>query len=209
MHCSARSSGRSVAHSGGHHGSGKETLGKEQSLQEKPAQQEDAIFCESFGCCPLVALAAWSMLEKQGHMPPGGTIEHLLWTLQFIKVCGETHTICRLCGVNSASPCHYHDVRHCGQHFCRLILRYHGTSFFSDLASTEKQAWKHIPFETKYIKFCKSRVFGHMAQTQFAAVVSNLYDRLDLLKRLLVIHTLTTLASTLFSMLTGQPNVTS
>jgi hypothetical protein len=73
-------------------------MGKEQCVQKKFAQQQDALFRESFGCGPLVALNAWSMLEKQGQMPPGGTTEHLLWTLQLMKVYGKTHTLCRLCG---------------------------------------------------------------------------------------------------------------
>jgi len=71
---------------------------KSNPYKRNSAQQEDALFRESFGCGPLVALVAWCMLEKQGHMPPGGTIEHLLWTLQFMKVYGKTHTLCRLCG---------------------------------------------------------------------------------------------------------------
>jgi hypothetical protein len=66
---------------------------KSNPYKRNSSQQEDALFRESFGCGPLAVLAAWSMPEKQGHMPPGGTIEHFLWTLQFMKVYGKTPSV--------------------------------------------------------------------------------------------------------------------
>lgn len=66
--------------------------------QRGTAQQEDSKFRQSFGCGPFVALAVWSMLERLQLVPPDGTIEHLLWTLQFMKVYGKTDNLCRLCG---------------------------------------------------------------------------------------------------------------
>lgn len=49
-------------------------------------QTEDLKFREYFGCGADVALTVWSMLETNDLLPPGGTIEKLLWALNLMKV---------------------------------------------------------------------------------------------------------------------------
>lgn len=48
-------------------------------------KSEDKLFCEFFGCSALVALYTWSLLEQYDFIPPDGQIQHLLWTLFFMK----------------------------------------------------------------------------------------------------------------------------
>lgn len=49
------------------------------------AANEDRLFREFFGCGADKALIAWNMLESSDLVPPGGKINHLLWTLFFMK----------------------------------------------------------------------------------------------------------------------------
>lgn len=62
------------------------------------AQQEDRKFRESFGCGPLVALTGWTMLVRFDLLPSGGTLQHYLWTLAFLKQYGKTLQLCQFCG---------------------------------------------------------------------------------------------------------------
>ena len=70
--------------------------------QRSTAQQEDRDFRESFGCGPFVALTAWNLLCSHGLLPPNGTIEHLLWTLSFLKSYGKTLAHKAFCGGQDA-----------------------------------------------------------------------------------------------------------
>lgn len=48
-------------------------------------KSEDKLFREFFGCSALVALYTWSLLEQYDFITPDGQIQHLLWTLFFMK----------------------------------------------------------------------------------------------------------------------------
>lgn len=65
------------------------------------AQEEDRKFRDHFGCGPLVAHAAWKMLVDHDLLPDGGTLEHFLWTLQFLKAYGKLSSLCQLCGCDA------------------------------------------------------------------------------------------------------------
>ena len=49
------------------------------------AANEDCLFREYFGCGADKAMIAWNMLESFDMVPSGGQINHLLWTLFFMK----------------------------------------------------------------------------------------------------------------------------
>ena len=62
------------------------------------AQQEDRDFRESFGCTPMVVLAAWNLLAADDLIPENGSLEHLLWTLAFMKSYNTRRNLSMLCG---------------------------------------------------------------------------------------------------------------
>jgi hypothetical protein len=64
----------------------------------RTTQTEDRDFREHFGCGVLVALALWGMLLTTDLLPDDGTLEHLLWTLLFMKTYNKQKTLCSLCG---------------------------------------------------------------------------------------------------------------
>jgi hypothetical protein len=64
----------------------------------RTTQTEDRDFREHFGCGVLVALSLWGLLLTTDLLPDGGTIDHLLWTLLFMKTYAKQKTMCSLCG---------------------------------------------------------------------------------------------------------------
>jgi hypothetical protein len=64
----------------------------------RTTQTEDRDFRELFGCGVLVALSLWGLLLTTDLLPEDGTLEHLLWTLMFMKVYAKQKTMCSLCG---------------------------------------------------------------------------------------------------------------
>ena len=59
---------------------------------------EDENFRAFFGCRPDVAMIAWDMLASLDMLPDGGTIEHFLWALMFLKVYPRSRVMQVLCG---------------------------------------------------------------------------------------------------------------
>ena len=59
---------------------------------------EDDDFLAHFSCCVGVFLSLWGMFRTTDLMPAGGTFEHLLWTLMFIKIYGGQKPLCSLAG---------------------------------------------------------------------------------------------------------------
>jgi hypothetical protein len=45
-----------------------------------------------------VLLSLWELLMAHDMLPPGGTLEHLLWTCMFLKVYGNQLTLCTMAG---------------------------------------------------------------------------------------------------------------
>jgi hypothetical protein len=64
----------------------------------RTTQTEDRDFREHFGCGVLVALSLWGLLLTADLLPDDGTLEHLLWTLMFMKTHAKQKTLCSLCG---------------------------------------------------------------------------------------------------------------
>jgi hypothetical protein len=77
------------------------TAGKDMMNRSEKAMgamtEEDRRFREMFGVGPCVALTAWSMLHKLDLLPDGGTLQHFLWTLCFLKVYPKQGPLCALC----------------------------------------------------------------------------------------------------------------
>jgi hypothetical protein len=77
-------------------------LGKDMMNRSKKQMgemaSEDRRFREVFGIAPAVALEAWSMICSAGLLPGGGTLQHWLWTLCFLKVYALQVPLCALCG---------------------------------------------------------------------------------------------------------------
>ena len=61
-------------------------------------QTEDTEFHATFGCGILVFLSLWSTLKTADLLPDGGTIDHLLWTLLFLKAYSNQKALCSLAG---------------------------------------------------------------------------------------------------------------
>ena len=66
--------------------------------KDRSTQSEDRDFREYFGCGPLVALALWNLLVTTDLIPLGGTLDHLLWTLMFLKLYTKEGPLCNLAG---------------------------------------------------------------------------------------------------------------
>ena len=64
----------------------------------RSAETEDRVFREHFGCSVLVFIVLWNMLVTTNVLPEGGMIEHLLWTLLFLKEYAKQHVLCSMCG---------------------------------------------------------------------------------------------------------------
>lgn len=67
-------------------------------FQASSANGEDRAFREFFGCQATVALGLWNMLVNTGFLPCGGRMEHLLWTLMYMKVYPKRNAMSVLCG---------------------------------------------------------------------------------------------------------------
>ena len=59
---------------------------------------EDREFRTHFGCGVLVFITLWNLLLKTNLRPDGGRIEHLLWTLLFLKEYCKQSVLCSMCG---------------------------------------------------------------------------------------------------------------
>jgi len=66
-------------------------------LKPMAASTEVRDFREFFGCLPSIFLALWNLLYTVGYLPEGGTIEHLLWTLMFMKIYPKRKQMSVLC----------------------------------------------------------------------------------------------------------------
>lgn len=66
--------------------------------KERSTGVEDDDFRAYFGCGVLVCLSLWSLLVRMDLVPPGGTMEHLLWTLMFMKIYTGHKILCSLAG---------------------------------------------------------------------------------------------------------------
>jgi hypothetical protein len=65
---------------------------------ERSLLTEERDFRASFGCGVIVLLSLWELLMAHDMLPPGGTLEHLLWTCMFLKVYGNQRTLCTMAG---------------------------------------------------------------------------------------------------------------
>ena len=59
---------------------------------------EDRCFREYFGCGAQTALALWALILSSAMLPEGGSLQHMLWTLLFMKVYTKSEVMSRLCG---------------------------------------------------------------------------------------------------------------
>ena len=59
---------------------------------------EDRAFREFFGMNPRVTVALWKMMNEYDFIPPEGEINHLLWTLHFLKAYPKQGTVCSTAG---------------------------------------------------------------------------------------------------------------
>ena len=66
--------------------------------KQRAVSSEDDDFRSFFGCGPIVFLSLWNLLAISNAVPDGGTIEHLLWTLMFLKLYSGQKALCALAG---------------------------------------------------------------------------------------------------------------
>ena len=66
--------------------------------KQRAFASEDADFRAFFGCRVEVFLTLWSMLVTTDLLPDGGQLEHLLWTLMFMKLYSGQKALCSLAG---------------------------------------------------------------------------------------------------------------
>ena len=72
-------------------------LASRSQLQTVNTDRGHQILCD-VGCGILVSLSLWSTLEMAYLLPDGGTIDHLLWTLLFLKMYSNQKALCSLAG---------------------------------------------------------------------------------------------------------------
>lgn len=66
--------------------------------KQRALQSEDLDFRAHFGCGPLIFLSLWNLLVTTDLLPSDGTIDHLLWTLLFMKTYAKQSVLCSMCG---------------------------------------------------------------------------------------------------------------
>ena len=71
---------------------------RDDPLKPMAASTEVRDFREFFGCLPGIFLALWNLLYTMNYLPENGTIEHLLWTLMFMKIYPKRKAMSVLCG---------------------------------------------------------------------------------------------------------------
>jgi hypothetical protein len=59
---------------------------------------KDRSFREYFGCGAQTALALWALILSSAALPEGGSLQHMLWTLMFMKVYAKSEIMSRLTG---------------------------------------------------------------------------------------------------------------
>jgi len=59
---------------------------------------EDRNFREFFGAGPFVVAKLWTLMTDQDLIPPDGEIEHLMWTLHFLKAYPRQGAVCSTVG---------------------------------------------------------------------------------------------------------------
>ena len=57
---------------------------KDPTKQMAPGEESND-FRSTFGCSPTIACILWELLIETSFLPDGGALEHLLWTLCFMK----------------------------------------------------------------------------------------------------------------------------
>ena len=60
--------------------------------------EEDKEFRASYGCGLLVATNTWNLLITKALLPNGGTVEHFLWMLTFMKTYAKGKNLSKACG---------------------------------------------------------------------------------------------------------------
>ena len=65
---------------------------------ERASSSEEKDFRSHFGCSPPVCATLWNHLKVTDLLPEGGTQDHLLWSLMFLKVYGKQRQMCTLAG---------------------------------------------------------------------------------------------------------------
>jgi hypothetical protein len=66
--------------------------------KERSIQTEELEFRQFFGCGVIVFINLWELLVTTDLIPLGGTIEHLLWSLMFLKTYAKQKVLCSLAG---------------------------------------------------------------------------------------------------------------
>ena len=64
---------------------------------------EDRNFREFFGAGPFVVAKLWILMMDQDLIPPDGEIEHLMWTLHFLKAYPRQGAVCSTVGGSSGA----------------------------------------------------------------------------------------------------------
>lgn len=65
---------------------------------KRSTTEEDDEFRASYGCGLLVATNTWNLLVMKALLPNGGTVNHFLWTLTFMKTYAKGKNLSRACG---------------------------------------------------------------------------------------------------------------
>ena len=65
---------------------------------KRATSSEEKDFRSHFGCSPPVCATLWNHLQVTDLSPQGGTLDHLLWALMFLKIYGKQRQMCTLAG---------------------------------------------------------------------------------------------------------------
>ena len=75
----------------------REIWGRDKNIG-RSSRTEDRDFREMFGCGPQVVFNLWQLMSFHQTLPISGQLNHLLWTLMFLKIYGKEATLCTLAG---------------------------------------------------------------------------------------------------------------
>ena len=71
---------------------------KQHEYKHRDFTTEETEFISFFGCPVGVSLTLWALLDRNDYIPDGGQLEHMLWSLMFLKVYAKLKVLCSIAG---------------------------------------------------------------------------------------------------------------
>ena len=69
---------------------------KRHEYKGRDSTTEETQFITFFGCPVGVSITLWALLDGHEYIPDGGRLEHMLWSLMFLKTYSKSAVLCSL-----------------------------------------------------------------------------------------------------------------